>query len=314
MVEKNSKFDVIILGGGPAGLSAMLWCADLGMNAILIEKNAEFGGQLLQIHNTIKNYLGVETANGRALRDTFMQQIDVSKTSFVTGADVIDANLAKKIVTLTDGRIFSGGAIFLATGVRRRKLSVPGEEEFRGRGILESGVKAVEEMKGKTVLIVGGGDAALENAVVLSRTADKVYVVHRRASFSARAEFVSSAAEKENIHLVLDTVVTEIMGTQYVETAAVKHLTLGSFSQIPTDAVLIRIGVQPNTELFRDQLDLDAAGYIRIDSRCATSLERVFAGGDVANSTFPTISSAAGNGSAAVKVIYDEVSSVHPAV
>ncbi|MFN0280293.1 MAG: NAD(P)/FAD-dependent oxidoreductase, partial [Pyrinomonadaceae bacterium] len=139
MVEKNTDYDVIIAGGGPAGLSSLLWCAELGLTAILIEKEPEFGGQLLHTHNSIKNYLGIEAVNGRELRDIFLRQIEKAKIKRLTGAEIVEADLTQKSVTLADGTKYSSRAIIIATGVRRRKLIVPGEEELRGRGILESG-------------------------------------------------------------------------------------------------------------------------------------------------------------------------------
>ncbi len=309
MVEKTTEFDVIIAGGGPAGLSALLWCADLGLNAILLEKESEFGGQLLLTHNAIQNYLGVETANGRELRDIFLRQIENTKLKRLTGAEIIEADLAQKTLTLANGAKYSGRTIIIATGVRRRKLMVPGEDEFRGHGILESGAKDKNEVAGKTVVIVGGGDAALENALILNETARKIFVVHRRSEFAARKEFLLTARKSENIEFCSDTQITKILGSDMVEGVELKHLTSGSLSRLETDAVLIRIGVEPNTEIFRGQIELNPAGYITIDATCATSLHRVYAVGDVANHTAPTISTAAGHGSSAVKAIFSEINS-----
>lgn len=303
MVEKNAEFEVMIAGGGPAGLSALLWCADLGLNAILLEKEAEFGGQLLLTHNAIQNYLGVEAANGRELSDIFLRQVKNTKIKQLTGARIVEADLAQKTLTLADGTKYSSQAIIISTGVRRRKLMVPGEEDFRGHGILESGTKALSEMQGKTTVIVGGGDAALENALILNKTARKIFVVHRRSKFTARKEFIQAALEAEKIEFCFDIEITEIFGNDMVEGVELKHQTSGNLSQIKTDAVLIRIGVEPNTELFRGQIELDEAGYVIIDANCATNMQGIFAVGDVANPTAPTISSAVGQGAAAAKAI-----------
>ena len=307
MVEKNIDFDVLIAGGGPAGLSALLWCAELGLSAILLEKEAEFGGQLLHTHNAIQNYLGIEAANGREMRDSFLRQLENTGIKRLTGAEIVEADLVRKTVTLADGTAISGHAIIIATGVRRRKLMVPGEVEFRGRGILDSGVTAMDEVRGKTVLIVGGGDAALENALILSETAREILVVHRRGELTARREFVKKARESEKIELLFNTQITEIIGKEGVEAVETKHLTSGRLLRMQTDAVLIRIGVEPNTELFRGQIELDDEGYVIIDRNCATSLQGVFAVGDVANRLAPTISTAVGHGAAAVKAIFREI-------
>ncbi len=309
MAEKKSEFEVIIAGGGPAGLSAVLWCAELGLNAILLEKEPEFGGQLLHTHNAIGNYLGIEAHNGHDLRDLFLQQIEnLQGVKRITGAEIVEADLIGKNIKLADGTVYSSRAIFISTGVQRRKLNVPGEEEFYGRGVLESGVKALEEVRGKTVVIVGGGDAALENAVILSKTAARIYVVHRRDHFSARREFVKHANETENIEIVFDTQIKEITGREGVDGIELKHLSSGNSSRIQTDFVLIRIGVEPNTELFREQIDLDSGGFIKIDAHCATSISGVYAGGDVANPVAKSISTSAGNGASAAKAILRQLS------
>lgn len=307
MAEKNTEFDVMIAGGGPAGLSALLWCVDLNLNAILLEKEAELGGQLLLTHNAIQNYLGVEAENGRELRNIFLRQVENTEMKRLSGARIVEADLAQKTLTMADGSIYSGRAIIIATGVRRRKLMVPGEQEFRERGILGSGVMEKTKMVGKTVVIVGGGDAALENALILSKTASKIFVVHRRGEFTARKEFVQMAQGSDKIEFCIDTQITKIFGNDVVEGVELKHLSSGNLSRIETGAVLIRIGVDPNTEISRGQIELDEAGYITIDANCSTSVQGVFAVGDVANRFAPTIAVAAGHGATAVKAIYREM-------
>src|SRR5258706_7922833 len=210
MAGNSADLDVAIIGGGPGGLSAALWCAELGLKAMLFEKESEFGGQLLWIHGAIRNYLGLEAKNGRELRDRFLEHLENADVMKVARASVVSADLAKKTLELADGTRYSATAIIIATGVRRRNLEVPGEEEFRGRGILESSVTASDEVNGKTVLIVGGGDAALENALILSGTAGKIIVVHRRSEFTARRKFFDDAKTRTNIEFISDTVVTAI--------------------------------------------------------------------------------------------------------
>jgi len=302
MAEDLTDLDVIIIGGGPAGLSAALWCANLGMRALVFEKEAEFGGQLLLTFNAIKNHLGVEAADGRELCARFLQHIDTANVRRMVGASVESVDLVMKTVILTDGSRHSAKSLIIATGVRRRKLEVPGEEEFRGNGILESGERDKEKMSGKRVMIVGGGDAALENAFILSATATKVIVVHRRDAFSARDEFIQAARQRRNIEFVMDSRVAAIVGGEAVVGVEVDDLESGTRSKIDVDAVLIRIGVVPNTEIFRGQVALDDAGYICIDAACRTNIEAVFAAGDAASPAIPTISNAIGHGAAAAKL------------
>jgi thioredoxin reductase (NADPH) len=300
------NYDVIIIGGGAGGISAACWCAELGLKALLLESNAEPGGQLLWTHNPVKNHLGVETENGRAMRDIFVRQAENYNFSLRANAEVSNADLENKIVTLQNGETFSARALIIATGIRRAKLNVAGEEELKGRGILESGKRDAEKVKGKNVCVVGGGDAALENVLILAETARKVTLLHRRKDFRARAEFLEKARQNPSIEILTETIVTKIIGHEKVEAVEVENN--NKVFVLPLEAILIRTGVEPNTELFRGKLKLDENGYIEIDSRCETSADKVFAVGDAANPLAPTISSAVGMGATAAKAILGKLS------
>ncbi|HEY0048102.1 MAG TPA: FAD-dependent oxidoreductase [Pyrinomonadaceae bacterium] len=300
------NYDVIIIGAGAGGISAACWCAELGLKALLLESRAEPGGQLLWTHNPIKNHLGVEAENGREMRDIFVRQSANYNFSLRTGAEVSDADLENKIVFLQNGEAFSARALIIATGIRRRKLDVAGEQELKNKGILESGKRDAEKAKEKNVCVVGGGDAALENALILAETARKVTLVHRRKDFRARAEFLEKARQNPSVEIFTEAFVTKIIGREKVE--AVEINSRNEVFILPVEAVLIRAGVEPNTALFRGKLKLDENGYIEIDSRCETSADKVFAVGDAANPLAPTISSAVGMGAIAAKVILDKLS------
>lgn len=308
LAEHNKpQFDVAIIGGGPAGLSAALWCADLGLGAVLIEREVRFGGQLSIINNSIQNYLGLDVKNGTELRDLFLQHVENKRFERRVSVTVIKADLEKKLLQLSDGSSVSSGAIIIATGVSRRRLGIDGESKFQGRGILRSGAAEKESVAGKTVIIVGGGDAALENALILCEIAARVIIVHRRSQCTARAQFVDAAKQKPNIDFVPDTTLTAILGTNNVEAVILRHTQTGKENQIATDALLVRIGVVPNSEVFAGQVVLDKAGYICVDSKGMTSTEGVFAVGDVANPASPTISTGVGNGATAAKFIASRI-------
>lgn len=304
--KKNSKrlFDVIVVGGGAAGMSAALWCEELGMRTLLLEQRAELGGQLLKVYNAIKNHLGAETENGRQLRDIFLGQIKKRKFEVRTNAGVAEIDLQNKSVVLNSGESFSARALIVATGVSRRRLNAQAEEKFVGRGILESGKRDAEKVSGKSVCIVGGGDAALENALILAETAAKVYLVHRRKTFRARREFLEKILLNPKIEIVAETIVSKISGTSRVETVELQNLKTKKTRQLKVEAVLIRIGVEPNTKLLKGKLKLDKNGYIKINRDCETSVKGVFAAGDAANPHAPTVSSAVGMGTTAAKVIF----------
>lgn len=300
MTRTTEHFDTIIIGGGPAGMSAALWCADLGLQAVLLEREPELGGQLLWTFNAITNYLGVEAKNGRELCDRFLQHLEGKRVNLLSNSSVKTADLKRRSVELEDGRAFGGRSVIIATGVRRRKLNIPGEDEFRGRGMLESGVRDRSEVAGKHVVIVGGGDAALENALVLSETAARVVLVHRRGEFSARPEFVAAVRGRDNIELLLESRLTAIKGKTSVEAAEIRNSRTGEVSTVAADALLVRIGVVPNSEVFRGQIEL-TSGYIVTTKNGETSRPGIYAVGDVAHSNALTISSAVGSAATAVK-------------
>ena len=298
------KVDVAIIGGGPAGMSAAFWCADLGLDTVLIERSTELGGQLASIFNPITNYLGVNATNGEELRALFLNSIRDSKFDRMTGTDVTEIDPTAMSVRLANGSEIASKAVVLATGVRRRHLGVSGEIEFRGKGILESGARDRQSMKGKRVLIVGGGDAALENALLLSEFASEVLVAFRRSEPTARSAFVEDARGRNNVRLLNNTILTEISGNSKVESAELKGVRDGRTSSEGVDAVLIRIGVEPNSELVAGTAELDEQGYVVVNGSGETNLSGVFAAGDVAHPTSPTINTAAGTGVTAAKTIY----------
>ncbi|HEX8198414.1 MAG TPA: FAD-dependent oxidoreductase [Pyrinomonadaceae bacterium] len=296
--------DVIVLGAGAAGLSAALWCDELGLVTLVLEREPEIGGQLLRVFNPIENHLGARTAqDGHELRDLIVEQIERRNFQFRLNVNIDSVDLSAKTVFLAGGESVSARALILATGVSRRKLNVEGENEFRGRGILESGKRDAFLTEGKTVCVVGGGDAATENALILAERAAKVYLVHRSRDFRARTEFLDKIRENPKIETLRETRVNKILGGEAVEKIELQNRA-GEAFQIAVEAIVIRIGVEPNTELFRGQIELDSGNYIKIDSRCETNLENVFAVGDVANPIAPTVSSAVGMGATAAKVIF----------
>lgn len=298
-----THFDVIIIGGGPAGLSAAMWCDDLGLLTLLLEKRGEFGGQLVRVYNRIENHLGFVAENGLEMRDRILQQTERCRFAPRLESEVTSADLEKR-AALTDLGWMTGRAIIIATGTRRRRLNIPGEEEFRGRGIVESGRRDPAIGAGKRVLIVGGGDAAVENALILAKAAEHVYVCHRRSDFTARDEFLDKAKKKANIEFLPDHVLEEITGSDHVEGTKLRNTATGEHLAIPVGIVLIRIGVEPNTALFRGALETDSGGYILTDPMCKTSMDGIYAVGDAANPLGPTLSSAVGMGATAAKAVY----------
>lgn len=304
MADGQLKYDVLIIGGGPAGLSAAIWCSDLALTSIVIEKEADLGGQLLKTYNPIVNYLGVSTANGPEMRDFFARHVASGESVMRMSAEVATLDTVRLTATLADGEIVSGRSIIIAAGVRRRRLGIPGEAEFVGRGILDSGSASRELVADKKVVIVGGGDAAFENALLLSENARSVTLLHRSGNFAARREFVDQVGRDPRIKVVENVKLTRVLGNKSVEAVEYSDIDSGQTRSIPADALLIRVGVEPNNRFLPPEIGLDEGGYVITDRSCMTNCERIFAVGDLANPLAPTISGAAGDAATAVKVIY----------
>jgi thioredoxin reductase (NADPH) len=290
-------------------LSAALWCDELGLDTLVLEQNAEIGGQLLWIHNPIGNYLGVRAGDGRELRDLFARQIEGADFDLWTEAEIESVDLRAKRIALRSGEQLQTISIIIATGVRRRRLGVPGEIELAGRGVVESGTRDRASLAGKDVCIVGGGDAAAENALALAEVCPTVTLVHRGKNLRARRGFVERLRSDHRITVFTESVVRRIIGGGQVEAVEILRAHAIKPFQMAVGGVLIRIGVEPNTELFRDQVLMDERGFIVVTGEQETSAENVFAVGDVSNPRAPTISGATGAGATAAKVIATRLNS-----
>jgi thioredoxin reductase (NADPH) len=308
MSAENER-DVLIIGGGPAGLSASLWCADLGLSATLFDACEELGGQLLKIHNPVTNYLGLAASNGREIRESFLRSFGPERNEHVVFCEVASVSTSDLAIDLADGRRFGGRALIIASGVRRRELGVPGEREFAGKGIIASGSRERTAAAGERVAVVGGGDAALENALILAEYAASVVLIHRRAEFAARDEFVRRAESHPKIHFRSGSAVSAFRGGERLEQIDLTHSNGQGPEFISVDLAVVRVGVEPNSDLVRGKVAVDESGYIVVDRECRTSLPGVYAIGDVSNPAAPTIAGAAGEGATAAKAIFSCLSS-----
>lgn len=295
--------DVLIIGAGPAGLSAARWCDELGLDTLVLETNEEVGGQLALIHNQIDNYLGLHADNGQHLRELFIEQIKDCDFDQWTSVRIESVDLKARRVRLQSGEELQSIAIIIATGLRRRRLGIPGESEFAGRGIIESAKRDRDQFAGKDVCVIGGGDAAAENAFLLAEVCPTVTLVNRGRKLRARREFAEQLHTHHCITVFPESNVRRILGNDRVEAVEIERASAIKPFQMAVQGVVIRIGFEPNTDFVRDQLDLDTWGYVIVDSRHETSIENVFAIGDVSNPAAPTIAGAVGAGATAAKVI-----------
>jgi thioredoxin reductase (NADPH) len=295
--------DVVIIGGGPAGLSAALWCDDLGLDTLLLEQNERYGGQLLSIYGPVEDYPGLRANNGSEFLERFAERVEEADFDLWTNTTIEKVDLKAKRIRLASGEELQSISIVIATGVRRRRLGIPGEREFAGRGVVESGTRDREELAGHDVCVIGGGDAAVENALLLAEVCPTVTLVHRRKKLKARRDFVERLQSQHCITVFPESNVTRILGNDRVEGVEILRKEALKPFEMAVRGVVIRIGVEPNTELFRDQLNLNDQGYAIINGNNETNVANVFAIGDVSNPLAPTIISAAGSGAIVAKVI-----------
>ena len=295
--------DVIIIGAGPAGLSAAFWCDELGLDTLVLEQAEEIGGQLHRVYNPITNYLGLNTQHGQELLEIFSRDVSEAGFDLWTGTEIESVDLRARRISLRSGERLQAISIVLATGVRPRTLNIPGEKELQGKGMIESAARDRELFAGQDVCVVGGGDAAVENALLLADVCATVTLVHRGRKLRARREFVERLQPNHAVTVFTESVLTRIIGEDHVEAVEIVRKDGLKPFQLAVRGVLIRIGVEPNTEMVREQLQLDQQGFVNVNSEQETSVPMVFAIGDVSNPIAPTISGATGAGATAAKVI-----------
>lgn len=281
----------------------MLWANSLGLRAVLLEPAAELGGQLLQMFHRVIDYPGLMPGSGRELRDQFEAQLRELKLDYRLGCRLEDINLDQRTLRC-NGELLAARAIILATGACKRRLGIPGEDRFAiTGGVSFSATRDHSLYAGKKVSVIGGGDSAVENSLILSRVCPRVTLIHRSENFRARAEWLNEARQTANITFLTGFQPVAIEGAASVERLIVEEISSGKIEAIETEGVFVRIGIAPNTEAFRGQIKLDEEGYIVADSRQRTSAEWVYAAGDVCRPVCLSVATAVGLGAIAAKDI-----------
>ncbi|MCH5260302.1 MAG: thioredoxin-disulfide reductase [Lachnospiraceae bacterium] len=293
-------YDLIIIGSGPAGLSAAVYGKRAGLNLLIIEEKPMSGGQVLNT-SEVDNYLGMPGIGGFDMGVKFREHADAAGAEFKTAAvtSIRDGG-EMKIVETSDGTSYEAKTLILATGAEHAPLGVPGEEEFKGRGVSYCATCDGAFFRGKDVAVVGGGDVAVEDAVYLARMCRKVYLIHRRDSLRAAKGLQDKLTACENIEILWNRTVKDIHGSGSVEAVTLLHVTEQAEEELAVEGVFIAVGMHPNTEAFRDTVPCDEKGYVIAGEDCVTKAEGIFAAGDLRTKQVRQIITAVADGACAV--------------
>jgi thioredoxin reductase (NADPH) len=289
---------MVIVGGGPAGLTAGLYAARANMRAVLIEKLLP-GGELLNT-DLIEDYPGFVSVTGRELAEKMEEHARKFGLTFETNVVTKIEREDGTFLTRTEwGPDFRSKTVVMTAGGVPRKLEVPGEEEFAGRGVSYCAVCDGPLFKEKVLFVVGGGDSAFQEGLYLTRHASKVYIVHRRDEFRAQPILQDKARENPKIEFITSAVVEEIGGSRLTEWVKIRNLKDNSVTQMPADGVFIFIGFTPNSGLYAEHLDHDEQGFLVTNDRMETRIPGLYAAGDVRTQLARQITTAVGDATTA---------------
>lgn len=302
MANSDKIYDVIILGSGPAGMTAAIYAKRAMLSAVMIDKNYVGGGQILNTYE-VDNYPGLPGISGFDLGMKISDHADkfeIEKVSTMINSIELDSDI--KTVSTDDGD-FKGKSIVIATGNSPKKLNVPGEEEFAGMGVSYCATCDGAFFKEKTTAVVGGGDVAIEDAIFLARGCKKVYLIHRRDELRGAKSLQDQLFNTENIEIIYDTVVTSINGQDNVDSINIKNVKSNEEAVLNVDGIFLAVGNDPNSinELSNTKLDTDERGYIKAGEDCKTNISGVFAAGDIRTKHLRQVVTAVADGANAIE-------------
>lgn len=291
--------DLIIIGSGPAGLSAAIYAQRAQLDTVVIEKNMMSGGQILNTYE-VDNYPGLPGIGGFDLGLKFREHADKLGAVFaedtVTGVELQEP--VKKVICEND--TYYAKTVIIAAGAHHKSLGAKGEDLLVGSGVSYCATCDGAFFKGKTVAVVGGGDVALEDAIFLARMCSKVYVIHRRDELRGAKSLQTKLFSLDNVEMVWDTVVDEVLGNQKVDGLRLYNKKTGEYSELKTDGVFIAVGIEPDSGEYAGEVELDSQGYIIAGEDGCTSTPGVYAAGDVRTKILRQVITAAADGAACV--------------
>lgn len=295
----TNHYDAIVIGAGPAGLTAGIYLSRARMKTLIINEGVA-GGQMVLTHE-IANYPGVESISGYQLSNIMKKQAQSFGCDIITNVTVSNLGLdgELKSLELTDGAAFTSNAIILAPGGRSRTLGVTGEDDFKGRGISYCATCDGDFFTDKEIIVVGGGNSALEEAVSLTKYASKVTIVHQFDHFQAFDHAVEEAGNNPKINFIMESTIVAFYGNEKLESVDIKNLKSGKTMNFKTDGAFIFIGYVPNTGFIKDKIDLNQWGEIVVKNDMSTSIEGVYAAGDSTAKRFRQVTTAVSDGTIA---------------
>lgn len=298
-MNRTNHFDTIVIGGGPAGLTAGIYLSRARLRTLIVNEGP-MGGQMVLTHE-IANYPGVESISGYQLASIMKKQAKAFGCAIRSNILISDVELKdeSKRVTLSDGSSYTSDSVIIATGGRSRTLGVPGEDTFKGRGISYCATCDGDFFTDKEIIVLGGGNSALEEAVSLTKYASKVNIVHQFDHFQAFEHAVEEARHNPKINFILESSITAFYGEEKLESVDIKNLRSGETTRFKTDGVFIFIGYMPNTEFLGDKVGLNQWGEIIVNPDLSTNIEGVYAAGDTIAKRYRQVATAVGDGTMA---------------
>ncbi len=298
-------YDLIIIGAGPAGLSAAVYGKRAGLDLLVIEKNPMGGGQVLTTYE-VDNYLGLPGINGFDMGQKFQDHAKAAGAEFITTTVTGLENLGDKKVVHTEKGDYEAKTVILAAGAHHAHLNVPGEEELAGMGVSYCATCDGAFYRGRKVAVVGGGDVAVEDAIFLARFCEKVYLIHRRDELRAAKSLQNRLFELPNVEVLWNRKVKEIRGEDMVENLLLEDSLSGEEETLEVNGVFIAVGIQPDTEAFRDLVECNPAGYVIAGEDCRSSVPGIYVAGDARQKPMRQIITAVADGAnAATSVSLD---------
>lgn len=288
-------YDLMIIGSGPAGLSAAVYGKRAGLNLAVVEKNSMSGGQVLTTYE-VDNYLGLPGINGFDMGVKFREHAENTGVEFIEATVTGITHKEECKIVHTDQGDYEARALILATGADHARLGIPGEEELSGVGVSYCATCDGAFFRGRTVAVIGGGDVALEDAIYLARFCEKVYLIHRRDEFRGARILQEEIRNLPNVEIIYHHVARAIEGSEVVEALNIEDVNTKESRRLPVDGVFVAVGIHPNTDLFGELVSCDEAGYILAGEDGSTDTEGVFVAGDLRKKPLRQIVTAVSDG------------------